>query len=1353
MNPEAVGLLVSDINLGLVLNADRTFAISGGGTLGFLGLGDLSIGQAGIDIGATFAIRYNTSDSAVSALIPVPDPAGAGLAPILFNEAPTPTGPEIGGGLTLSVAGVFELSGVVFFKQLPGGGALLSAGSSAKPISLKIHAGSAGDFEVAGTARFKMGGAEGFRLLDLQMTRVVVFGQALPLARTGFPLTADLVNPVIGGGPIDAQKLLATRSFDITFNDVNSVGLNHATIDVSDLKVFINGIESTSVLGTTTLTRLGTSNTYRYTFSATSIPDGEYGIAFVNNGWRDLAGNTNGITGGAGFAATYSDVKTFVVVTPQVDGTLKAPPTASLVSPVTGQILDPLLLNARAFIDVAFMGQGGDPLDLTTINGDELLLEGSAKLDAAFRPGAPVKVGKGIYRYFLVDSNVTAGNTIPMFGPGELRVVYRANSFKAGPPTALVGNVQKIETVQLVAAPPGAAATGTLALGPLVLEAPVFAVQDFGFSDGKIQVTVTITVPSATLAFGGTGATTPTSTGGGSPTTTPTSTTQRTSGVEVKLTGIFVSFELAVGLPGNFSVSSTGKFALNISKLEAKVPGVVLVEADRVAAQYDPNGAPDQELVRIDRALITFPSFDLRGEISPFDPDPASLTNPLIPGLVVRQNGFTLGQAQLIYGGATPNLTPVAGADPSKVDPSTGKIKIGSILEFDDLRIGVTNFSVNFAAEDPVQFSGSIFFASGGARFLPGRPVTASVTDRLTADDRNADGTPNTEALRADLVFNTDGTVSAFQFKVDTLNVVLGSILTLSAKDFFLNTGATGSQRVVQFGSVGASLKLGSLEIGGEARHFGFTADGNFVTGDPIQVANKFAVILNVDSTDGSSFGWPTWLPIRVTSLGVEFTDIVNNPADFTLILSATVTGLPAVPNLKFSGAIEGIKIRPSLLLAGQFPIIDIASIGVSVSGDMFGGELNAALVGGIIKIQKTGENSFAPVDPTLTVPDSQVFDRVLFIGIQGGFSMAGIGGLTIRFALSELGPLGVFLNAEVPGGILLEPNTGLSINDFSAGVEFFKTLPSIDDPLLLRGPQFQVQPTVDAGLWLQDIRGQVFKQWLALRANPNLNGFTAAFTSPMVIKGSAKIFSIYTSQEVFNGQVDLIISTDGKFLITGKLNFASDLISVSGKLYADLSRVSSGAVTVLFLADVPDQVRLLTIDGKLKMGFRDATGQDVAIPVVNLDPVNTSTVGRGTLASPGNGNAVDVGVLNGALHEGGHYVDVLFTPGANRRLDYGSILDGGDSEISLTRTLPNGTVQTLDVNPVPIPIEVTVQDGVLTETAVTAATPEALITALGDRGVQRFRYLLTEPGFAWAPADVTVEFVANAWEQSDGSG
>jgi hypothetical protein len=56
-----------------------------------------------------------------------------------------------------------------------------------------------------------------------------------------------------------------------------------------------------------------------------------------------------------------------------------------------------------------------------------------------------------------------------------------------------------------------------------------------------------------------------------------------------------------------------------------------------------------------------------------------------------------------------------------------------------------------------------------------------------------------------------------------------------------------------------------------------------------------------------------------------------------------------------------------------------------------------------------------------------------------------------------------------------------------------------------------------------------VVTQYKALQANPGMNGFTAAFTSPMLITGGAKIFTMYASKETFNGEIIIRFSTDGK--------------------------------------------------------------------------------------------------------------------------------------------------------------------------------------------------------------------------------
>ena len=446
-------------------------------------------------------------------------------------------------------------------------------------------------------------------------------------------------------------------------------------------------------------------------------------------------------------------------------------------------------------------------------------------------------------------------------------------------------------------------------------------------------------------------------------------------------------------------------------------------------------------------------------------------------------------------------------------------------------------------------------------------------------------------------------------------------------------------------------MKIGGLELSGEGRNFGFLGDGSFRT------LPGFGIFISVGSATGSSFKWPSFLPVRIDSIGIEWEDVENAPEDFVLVLSASVTEIKGLAGLEFSGSIQGVRIQPSLLAAGEFPIIGIDALGVTVKGSMFGGEIDAGLVGGILRL----DEDFNPIGVfDRTTP---VHKRVFYLGLHGGFSMAGMAGFTIRVGLSELGPLQVFLNVEVPGGILLEPTSGLTINDFSAGVEFFKTLPSIDDPFALRNSAFDLPTTVPADQWLTSLQQQVALQAKRLDADPSLNGFTAAFTAPMTITGSARIYSIYTSQQVFNGLVTIKISTDGKFLIHGQLNFAANQLSLSGRLYADLSQVASGNVTILFLADIPDQARVLTLYGKIKMGFRNASGQEVTftVPTEGGGTNGTTVPPTGTVVDPvGNGGSVDVETLRQILDQSGdpsaaqqHYLDVIYQAAPGATIDW----------------------------------------------------------------------------------------------------
>ena len=423
---------------------------------------------------------------------------------------------------------------------------------------------------------------------------------------------------------------------------------------------------------------------------------------------------------------------------------------------------------------------------------------------------------------------------------------------------------------------------------------------------------------------------------------------------------------------------------------------------------------------------------------------------------------------------------------------------------------------MRFGGPGGTTVSGGVSLGSGGVKFLPGKPVSGTITDRKGSEPGDAGPLgADTEAVRATLVF-AGGKIQAFKFSADTLRITLGSVLTVTAVDFMLDTGAADDEAFVSFLSVGAEVKVGGIVIGGEMRNFAILGDGSFDT------RPGFGVFLSF-SGGGEGFKWPSWLPIRINEIGLVWRDIEDDATDFDIILSASITGLPGTKGMKFTGTVDGIRIGPRLLLEGKFPVTDIGAIGVTVVGEVFGGKLTAGLIGGILKLDAAG-GIIGPADTA-----TPVADRVFFIGVEGGFEVAGRGGFTIRFAISELGPLGVLVTANIPGGVMLEPNSGLTINDFAGGVEFFKTLPSIDSPFDLRRPEFAVTAVPASDQWLAGVKQQVANQYLQIKADPSRSGFFAAFEAPMTISGSAKIYSSHVSQHAFNGVILIRISTDGK--------------------------------------------------------------------------------------------------------------------------------------------------------------------------------------------------------------------------------
>ncbi|MGV2339035.1 MAG UNVERIFIED_CONTAM: hypothetical protein LVR18_35145 [Planctomycetaceae bacterium] len=98
------------------------------------------------------------------------------------------------------------------------------------------------------------------------------------------------------------------------------------------------------------------------------------------------------------------------------------------------------------------------------------------------------------------------------------------------------------------------------------------------------------------------------------------------------------------------------------------------------------------------------------------------------------------------------------------------------------------------------------------------------------------------------------------------MSMQFGSFLTVTGEDLLINTAASGSEYVsCQLDQSGATVKAGPLKVGGKMRNFAITGGGSFVT------RPGFGVELSMDEASPGSFQWPSWLPIRLTRLGIEW--------------------------------------------------------------------------------------------------------------------------------------------------------------------------------------------------------------------------------------------------------------------------------------------------------------------------------------------------------------------------------------------------------------------------------------------------------------------------------------------------
>jgi hypothetical protein len=434
------------------------------------------------------------------------------------------------------------------------------------------------------------------------------------------------------------------------------------------------------------------------------------------------------------------------------------PAPAELTTIVDG--VDVNLLNRRKYLDVTFKSPGSAPLDINSIldSGAEFSLSGGGVADA--QVSSVQHLGGNTFRYTLIDKNTS--NEIALFRAGSVSLAFTAGSWADQD-----GAVNAASNDSFTARDGKAETSSSVNLGPLKLSGPHFGIEDFQFkplknADGslkgaRITITVGLGVDSAELAFGG-----------------------NSSTLETSVTDLAGLFDVNVDISPSLQIigGGLGKFKIDVGALNLTVKDVLTADASGITIQFNPekdtnndgvvsgeeqSTYDNQEILRLNSASLTITKLSLTGSLKPY----TKRDGTTIPGLVVRNNGFHLGEASITYG---------------------GEINFASILKIQGITAGIADFGVNFSGS--VQFNGEVFIAATRAELFPGKTFNMKFTDGSDS---------NNEAVRAALTFK-DGVPAGFKFKSDQMGMSFGEFLTVSSKDLNINTEATGSEYVVSVG-------------------------------------------------------------------------------------------------------------------------------------------------------------------------------------------------------------------------------------------------------------------------------------------------------------------------------------------------------------------------------------------------------------------------------------------------------------------------------------------------------------------------------------------------------------------------
>ena len=669
-----------------------------------------------------------------------------------------------------------------------------------------------------------------------------------------------------------------------------------------------------------------------------------------------------------------------------------------------------------------------------------------------------------------------------------------------------------------------------------------------------------------------------------------------------------------LGFQATFNLQ-TGAFNITLEEFALTVGNVLTAKASSVVITYSPSDGSNQQLVSIGNATVTFNSFS-GGSDGAFT---GNVTNLIIYGDGFRFDSLTLGY--------------------------TGTIKLGSVLTLTDPSVTLTGFSV--------------IFGDGNASFDETGSLTLSVASgSLTIGSIGASVTNLSATIGL-----SSGTLGDVAASADELDVHFSSFLDITASDVSINTNPDNGADYFSVGTATVTVTVtSSFTIGGSASNFSVVNNN----GSPEFVAGTdFSVTLTAPSP--SQLGLPNWLGFSITSFEITWPSFGTDPTNFSITLSASIGSIQGLPSgVQVQGTISDVIINVGELGAflsnpssSDFPISfgPDGGIGGSVTGTMFGMGVTATFVGGIVSFNAEGGivNGTTVVGPGQG--DTAIYGSGFYVGIQGSAAITGIGTVSMSLGFSSMGPLSFYLSYTGETPLILDPESGLAIAGFSAGVAFNQTLgtptTATDLPGIMSGALLAITGSstgsaqnVDVAQWQQQLELATAAQYLATSGGTNLS---AEYTQPFLILASVTLDDAYltpnaiqiTGQMVLGinpnagpGQAPVTILVEGSVILGG----SSALNAANAYLYAS---ISSSSASLMFLVNEPGSAPVESFGGSLTFAFTQGGNAWVSGDAGSPDGFTMSLSGFFEYSAPGL-TGVDIqGSVKLSVASGGVTVDL----------------------------------------------------------------------------------------------------------------